>query len=83
MNKIFTILAFMSLTACGLPKETLTAFKDPQTGLYGFKGSSNVVVIEPEYEAVKPFGKFETTTVYVPGKGWTIIDRFGSVVGGK
>lgn len=83
MNKIFTILACIALTACSLHQGTLTAFKDPQTGLYGFKGSNNVVVIEPDYEAVKPFGDFDTTEVYIPGQGWTMIDRFGSVVDGK
>lgn len=83
MNKILTLTSLIILTACSLSQGTLTAFKDPQTGLYGFKGSNNIVVIEPEYEAVKPFGDFDTTEVYIPGKGWTMIDRFGSVVEGK
>lgn len=80
MRKTISFALLFALGACSSSGNTPRIFRDPDTNLYGFQGSSGVLIIPAEYESVRPFNDQGYAQALDPERGWLTIDRFGSVV---
>jgi len=58
-----------------------TAYKDADTGLYGFQGANGVVVIAPKYKEVTSFDDQGFARVTSPQGDVHTINKYGQKLG--
>lgn len=80
MKNKLSLISIFALVGCSASGNLPQVFHDPDTNLYGYQGSSGVVIIPPEYEAVRSFDDEGFAEVYDPKRGWITINRFGEEV---
>jgi hypothetical protein len=77
MIKFLAPLLTLTLAGCASTGTMPTAYKDADTGLYGFQGANGVVVIPPKYREVTDFDDQGLARVTSPQGDVQIINKYG------